>query len=285
LSANIRKRWPDKFAAAISSAGVVFATNDYYEFDLQNAITMGQECASLARTVRARALKLFREDRAYLASLLDLSDNFTEFDLNVSFGDIFVTGAQLSNITALCAPLVDTLRTGADPLIAVAKYAKEIGGFEDTTDVKNETAANESEERCWLWMTCNEVGYWQTSPPERVALRGQATRKQFEDDCKDVFGFENGPDVDKFNREHNVTKGNNVSHVAFITGSQDPWQWACVGEDIEVDDGNWVHTIKGFEVGHHKEFNKPEPDDPEDLTETREKIVRLIEQWTNFTLA
>jgi hypothetical protein len=132
-------------------------------------------------------------------------------------------------------------------------------------------------------MTCNELGYWQTSPRERVALRGQATREQFEHQCTRVFGFTKGPDVDKFNREHRVTRGSNLSHVAFITGSQDPWQWACVGEDTDVDDGNWVHTIKGFEVGHHREFDKPQWDDPEDLKETRAKIVRLIEQWTNFT--
>jgi pimeloyl-ACP methyl ester carboxylesterase len=285
LSANIRKRWPDKFAAAISSAGVVFATNDYYAFDLQDAITMGQECASLARTVRARALRLFRTDRQYIASLLNFSDTLTEFEFNTSFGDTFITGAQLSDITSFCAPLLDTLKTGADPLIAFAQYAASNGGFAEngTAPLKDTSAANSSEERCWFWMTCNEVAYWQTSPRSRLSLRGRANTTQFEDQCQDVFGFPMHPDVDKFNREHNVTRGNNVSHVAFITGSQDPWQWACVGEDTPVDEGNWVHTIKGFEVGHHREFNRPQSDDPEDMRATRAKLVLLLEQWTNWS--
>jgi hypothetical protein len=129
-------------------------------------------------------------------------------------------------------------------------------------------------------MTCNELGYWQTSPG-RVGIRGSTvTTEKFEEQCNETFGVT--PDVDKFNREHNVTKGNNVSHVAFITASQDPWQWACVGEDVEVDDGNWVHTIKGFEVGHHREFNKPDPDDPQDMKDTRAKVVRLLEEWIGW---
>jgi hypothetical protein len=205
-------------------------------------------------------------DREYATSLFGVPTNISEWEFDEMIADTCVTGAQYSDITSFCAPLVDTLITGESPLIAFARLSME----------RRRVPSGYA----WFWMTCNELGYWQTSPG-RIGIRGQeVTTERFEDQCNATFGRK--PDVDKFNREHNVTKGNNVSHVAFITGSQDPWQWACVGEDIEVDEDNWVHTIKGFEVGHHREFDQPQPNDPQDMKDTRAKIVKLIEEWIGW---
>jgi hypothetical protein len=90
------------------------------------------------------------------------------------------------------------------------------------------------------------------------------------------------PNVTDFNAKHNVTRGNNVSHVIFGTDSQDPWAWTCVGEDTPVDDDNWVYVVKGLEVGHHREFNAPTAQDPADLNRTRGHIIQKLETWLEW---
>jgi hypothetical protein len=211
-----------------------------------------------------------------------MPSDITEFDFNLAFGETFTVGPQFSNVAQLCGPLLDTLRTGSDPVIALATYARANAGLQTMSlnYLRNETAANESEDRCWFWVTCNELAYWQTSPG-RIGLRGvNLTTAGFEEKCRAVFNDSMPPpDVDKFNSEHNLTRGNNVSHIAFVTDSQDPWAWTCIGPDIDVDDDNWVYTIKGTEVGHHREFNNPTPDDPEDMKRARENLIMVLDKW------
>jgi hypothetical protein len=40
-----------------------------------------------------------------------------------------------------------------------------------------------------------------------------------------------------------------------------------------------VYTIKGAEVGHHREFNNPTPDDPEDMKRARENLIMVLDKW------
>jgi pimeloyl-ACP methyl ester carboxylesterase len=285
LSANIRRLWPDRFAAGYSSAGVVFATNNYTDFDLQDAIAMGQECAAVARQTRLKLERLYAEDRAYVLKLFNMPDFSNDFDFYLSIGELFTVGPQFSDVNALCAPLLDTLRLGTDPVIALAEYVKRADITFEDLDVpylQNETVTNERASRGWFWMTCNEVGYWQTWPG-RVGLRSKSlTTAGFEDKCQAVFGQEMHPDVEHFNQVYNVTRGNNVSHVIFTTNSQDPWAWTCVGQDTLVDDDNWVHVVAGNEVGHHREFDAPTAKDPADMNRTRSDIIKLLDKWLEW---
>jgi hypothetical protein len=126
------------------------------------------------------------------------------------------------------------------------------------------------------------MGYWQTYPG-RVGLRSKVlTTEGFEEKCEKVFGQEMHPNVTHFNEVYNVTKGNNVTHVIFTTDSQDPWAWTCVGEDTPIDEGNWVHVVTGNEVGHHREFNAPTPQDPADMNRTRTDIIKMLDLWLEW---
>lgn len=287
LSANLRRVYPDRFAAAISSAGVVYAQSDYTDFYLQVAITMGHVCAEMARKTRRLVTNMWKENKEYVMHLFNFPD-MTDFEFQDTLGSIFEEGAQMCHIHKLCNRFEDVLVEGSDPVTMLANHVK---GNDVLMSKLQKKFANFKANRkgnslkpnagvCWQWQTCSELGYWQTYPG-RLGLVGQEmTQKAFEDGCKDSFGIEMHPDVEKFNREHPVGKGSNISHVIFSTGSQDPWTWACVTEDYEaVDPDNWVVTIIGDEVGHHREFNKPEESDPQNLKDTRKKMITLLDKW------
>ena len=282
LSANLRRVFPDRFAAAISSAGVVYATNNYTDFYMQVAITMGQTCAEMARKTRRLVTKMWNEDKEYVMKLFDFPD-MSVAELQDALGTVFEDGAQNCHIHKLCDRFEDALVKGSDPVVMLAEHIK---GNEVLTAklqqrfARKANAGANNAQRSWMWQICSELGYWQTYPGRVGVIGPEATKEAYEAGCKATFGIEMHPDVDKFNREHPVRKGSNISHVIFSTGSQDPWTWACVTEDYEeVDPDNYVVTIIGNEVGHHREFNKPEESDPQNLKDVRKKMVAMLDQW------
>lgn len=288
LSAYIRAKYPKEFKAAISSAGVVYAIRDYQDFDLQDAISMGHECAAVARHTRIQIDKLLKTDKEFVMRLFNCSDKFIDEDnhqFQYFIGELYTLALQYGNLTQLCGPLVDAYRAGNDVVYALSKYAKgffaETQGYPDSYAdyyLKDESNPN-SGTRSWYWMTCNDVAFWQTSPG-RLGLRSPAlTAKYFDDQCEKIFGAGHIPDVDKFNKEHEYFK--NATNVIYTTDSQDPWTWACVTEEQASDfpADTYIHTIFGPEASHHYEFNARQYGDSKDLVRSREEMTRILEKW------
>ena len=286
LSAFTRKLHPNRFFAAISSAGVVFPTENYTDFDSQNVISLGQECASLSRTIRKKLNELLETEGDYIKKLLGITGEISKGDFEDLVTTVINYGAQYSDITSYCSYIVDANRLNKDLVEAFVSYYREYyvpknGGFQSSKNfmirLGDEAADNASDSRCWFWMTCNQLGYW-ISYSGRSGLRSKNMSPDFYDaQCKETFNMDFHRDIPAFNKKYDIL--HNVSHVAFITGSQDPWTWACVTEDMRPDGDNYVHTIIGQEVGHHKEFDAPTETDPPDLKRTRQHIIENIARW------
>jgi hypothetical protein len=291
LSSFAREVYPNVFHAAISSSGVVLATDNYADFDLQIAITMGQECASVARAARLeieRLWELGQED--WILKQFGCEGLTRPTDFLFVLGDIFTISPQYSERGRLCDPLVDTLRTGADPVMALAKFSREyfIPHFCDgdvvatySSDWMKNVALCPSNTgaRSWQWMTCNEVAYWQVSPG-RLSIRPKnLTQEWYADQCEYIFGSEyRWPNVTKFNEDYNGLK-QNATRVFYTTGSQDPWTWTCVTEDSGVPPGCIAHTIMGNEIGHCTDLRPGNWDSPPDLLRTKDWERKVIKQW------
>jgi hypothetical protein len=291
LSSFAREVYPKVFHAAISSSGVVLATDNYTDFDLQIAIAMGQECASVARAARIeieRLWELGQED--WILKQFGCEGLKRKTDFLFVLGDIFTIAPQYSRRAALCDPLVDTLRTGADPVMALAKFSREyfIPNFCDddvvstySSDWMKDVASrpNNTGARSWQWMTCNEVAYWQVSPG-RLSIRPKnLTQEWYADQCEYIFGKNyRWPNVTKFNQDYNGLK-QNATRVFYTTGSQDPWTWTCVTEDSGVPPGCIAHTIMGNEIGHCTDLRSANWDSPPDLLRTKEWERKVIRQW------
>lgn len=290
LSALARQEYPDVFHAALSSSGVVMATDDYKDFDLQIAVSLGHECAAVARQARRALVQLVDEGKyEWVAQQFGLGD-LPEFDFSFVIGEIFTIAPQYGQRAQLCDPLVDTLKTRADPLEALAKFSREYfvpkicGGNVSATYssavMKKQSGMTENvAPRSWLWMCCNELAYWQTSPGRLSIRPHNLTQQYFKDQCTDVFGEEhNTPKVNDVNTKYGGLdqKG---TRTFFSTGSQDPWTWACVTEDSGVKEGQVAHTITGLEVGHCKDLHAETEDDPADVKRTRKYQRALFKKW------
>lgn len=289
LSAFVMKRFPDKFFASISSAGVVFANDNLTDFDRQVSISMGQECAAVARETRIRIDKLIDTEEDYIRHIFNLSSNFTKDDFYFLFADIFTLGLQYGDLSHICGYLVDSNRKGSDSIMALAQYTREIfvpkfGSLEtySTGYLRDTRSTNESSSRCWFWMTCNQLAYWQTYPGRTSIRSPKLTPEHFDRQCAAVFdmNFTNIRNTDEFNKKYDIT--NNITHTMFLTNSQDPWTWSCVTEEVKLaESNNYVHTIIGDEMGHHFEFNKPQDNDSYDMKQTRIRILQYMDLWLN----
>jgi hypothetical protein len=288
LSAVSRNIHPELFNAAISSSGVVYPIRDFTDFDLQDAISMGQECAAIARKTRYEIEELLKTDKDWIKSKFGV--NIEKYDLTDAqfmnfIGEIFTLGLQYDNLSTICGPLTDAYMKGESTVTALARYAttwfKENQATPDeysTNYRKEKNSGPESSSRAWFWMTCNELAWWQTYGT-RTSLRGPSvTVDIFEDQCKDVFGIEMHPNVTKFYETYPdiVQK---TTHVFYSTASQDPWTWACATEDDEINPESIARTYTGNEMGHHRDLSAARDDDSVDLLRVRQEIINNVEQW------
>lgn len=293
LSAVARQEYPEVFHAALSSSGVVLANDNYRDFDLQIAVSLGHECAAVARQARMKLEALMESgdenDWKWIQQQFHTGD-LPKDDFYFVIGELFTLAPQYGARERLCGPLVDTLRTRADPLMALANFSREYfvphfcGG--DMVPTYSRKAMKEMEgkkantgSRSWMWMTCNELAYWQVSPG-RLSIRPKAlTPDYFKKQCEDIFGAGYGdPKVEEFNNKYGGLdqKG---TRVFFSTGSQDPWTWTCVTEDSGVKEGQAAHTIAGLEIGHCRDLYAPQATDPADLVRVRAYERALFNKW------
>ena len=295
MSALSRRMHPECFHAAISSSGVVLANDNYTDFDLQDAVSMGQECAAAAREARIRLMRITErseEDYQYITQLFNM-EGLNHSDFYFVVGEMFTLALQYNAVAQVCSPLVDAVRTNSDLVEALAKFAREYfiprfcgsrEGLLETYDRKHmldqQSKNTGTGSRSWLWMTCNELAYWQVSPG-RVGLRPeQLNQDYFREQCRFVFPErEVFPDVAAFNQKYGGLDQTTVTRVYYTTGSQDPWTWTCITEKEQAGPNCFVHTITGPEMGHCSDLHAPSADEPIDLTRTRDHMRQAVLKW------
>ncbi|OHS93589.1 Clan SC, family S28, unassigned serine peptidase [Tritrichomonas foetus] len=297
MSALARRHYPESFHAAISSSGVVLATDNFTDFDIQDSISMGQECAAAAREARLRLMRITEsseEQYQYIAKYFGM-EGLNHQDFYFVVGELFTLSLQYNAVEQICSPLVDAVRANRDPVAALAKFSREYfiprfcgdrEGLLETYDRDRMRAQGQrvtgTGPRAWLWMTCNELAYWQVSPG-RLGLRPeQLNQDYFRAQCDYVFGEEEGhiyPDVEAFNELHGGLNQTEVSRVFYTTGSQDPWTWACITTEEQAGPNCAVKTITGTEMGHCSDLHVPKADEPVDLTRTREYMRQMVLKW------
>jgi pimeloyl-ACP methyl ester carboxylesterase len=287
LAAYARAKHPELFHAAISSSGVVYATNNYKEFDEQIAISLGQSCAAAARKVRQQADELLETNPEFLLNLFGMKD-LEKKNFPLVLGEIFSLGPQYGDRKRLCAALEESTLTGSSPLVRLAKYTKEIFGPSYAGDdiigtysdkEMHNTTKDMNGARAWMWMTCNELAYWQVAPG-RLSLRSPKVNQQFfQDQCKAIFDQDMPiPDTQAFNDKW-IPLLKKTSRIYYLTSSQDPWTPTCFTDDDTVGPDCYVHTIIGEEAGHCSDLSSPKPTDQADLIRTRAHVKYVIQKW------
>merc|ERR1719435_109697 len=133
--------------------------------------------------------------------------------------------------------------------------------------------------RPWIWQTCTEFGWYQTTNQESGIYGSSLDLGFFEQWCQDAFGPEFTHEV----LEKNVYGANieyggdhpDVDNVVFVHGTIDPWHAMGVLEDISSE----APAIYINGTSHCNDMYGDRSTDSEALTEARLRIGELVAQW------
>ncbi|XP_075228469.1 putative serine protease K12H4.7 [Lycorma delicatula] len=133
--------------------------------------------------------------------------------------------------------------------------------------------------RLWIYQTCTEFGFYQTSEKKASLFGPTVSLKFFEDTCTDVFGSEFNPqqlmgDIFRTNVMYGAL-GIEVSRVVFVHGSIDPWHALGVIES----NNNEAPAIYINGTAHCANMYPPSDHDSPELKDARVKISEFIGKW------
>ena len=293
LSAFSRKLYPNLFHAAISSSGVVMAYDDFPQYDMGVAIAMGPKCAEAARQTRVRIEREIEDGRLEEIERAFDMVGLTKLEFLEALSDLYSNGVQYGETHLICDPLLNAIDSGKDPLEALAYYTrsefkyKDCGGnCTEAYSIKwlRETEGKGHGTRAWMWMVCNELGWWQTGAHFRTSVRSPQVNAAYENStCHAIFDTDtfkiNDLDVSIFNEKYHGYN-QTTSRIFYATGAQDPWTWACITEDnLPKNTTSIAHTLVGPNLAHCADQRDYNDNPPPDIVRTREWQRKLVAMW------
>merc|ERR1719317_983651 len=133
--------------------------------------------------------------------------------------------------------------------------------------------------RQWIWQTCTEFGWYQTTNQESGVYGHTLPLEFFEQWCQDAFGAQFTHEMmEKSVAGSNIEYGGyepSVNNVVFVHGSIDPWHAMGVLEDLH--EGAPSIYITG--TSHCADMYADSSSDPEELTAARIRIGELVHGW------
>merc|ERR1719427_1585816 len=133
--------------------------------------------------------------------------------------------------------------------------------------------------RQWIWQTCTEFGWYQTTNQPSGIYGSSLDLEFFERWCQDGFGdmFTHGT-LEALMEATNIEYGGftpDVKNVVFVHGTIDPWHAMGVLEDISEDATSIVITG----TSHCNDMYPDKSGDSEELLAARVKIGELVAKW------
>ncbi|KAI1723581.1 serine carboxypeptidase s28 domain-containing protein [Ditylenchus destructor] len=143
-----------------------------------------------------------------------------------------------------------------------------------------------SEERAWIWQTCNELGYFQSSNMGYNLFESSLPVNFYIDMCRDMFGdvFANRTIIDAkiqyTNDYYGGSDNYNGTNVVFVNGSEDPWH-ALGAYEFNPDVNKNVTSILIDGTSHCEDMYRGEFYDRPVLKAARKQIRKQIMAWLN----
>ncbi|KAI6218566.1 Peptidase S28 family-containing protein [Aphelenchoides besseyi] len=156
-------------------------------------------------------------------------------------------------------------------------------GYEDAIDqLKNDSWNKDgtlSDTRSWIWQTCNEFGYFQTTGYDGI-FGTTLPVNYYIIQCSDIFGEKFTRDyvqkkiqdtVDYYGRARDY----NGTNVVIPNGSLDPWH--ALGVYTSKDSSAISILING--TSHCADMLPPKENDPQSLKDARKLIFEKLQEW------
>ncbi|XP_049827751.1 putative serine protease K12H4.7 [Schistocerca gregaria] len=303
LAAWARLRYPDIIDGAVASSGPVLAQAnflEYLEVVTESMQTFDSECVSAVAEATQEFEQLLQSDGGVsaiselfgLCSPLDVSQEYDVAGLTSFAVNLFSGAAQYNSVSRIGSSTVEQyceeLRSasGNSALERLTNFL----GFDDASscvdpDYEASIEYYQSTEwsaditRQWLWQTCTEFGYYQTTDSANQPFGNRMTLSYFTDMCALLYGSEYTAE----RVEEGVTNANllyggrnpDVTNVAFVNGGLDPWHALGVLEDINESSPAIIIEYQS----HCSDLYSPSLLDIPQLTAARERIAELVAQW------
>ena len=307
LSAWLKLSYPEVVRGAIASSAPVRAVVDFAQYLRTVEDALGPECSAVVRdsTALIEAAMSTPAQRAYLQrafnqcpGLMDEDKDKSMFFNNV-LGPItalvqYNTNYRALNISTACALLTSTAQA-SNGLVALAAFNALYNTADNasypfaTGDACQNTSYSayirqhmqeNSADRQWYWMTCNEVGFFQTAEGETSAFSTRYLPLSFySDQCADIF-------YSTFDLQYNVDATNTryrsfdlrTNATAFTNGLIDPWHTRGIltaADAAGVD--NRVDVIGP--TSHCQDLAYPRDTDLPQLQAARFRNLQSISGW------
>ncbi|CAK1588672.1 unnamed protein product [Parnassius mnemosyne] len=312
LAAWLRMKYPHLVFAAVSSSGPLLAKVNFMEYFevVVNALrekTGGEECVNQLRLGHKQIEDMMKTEPDAIEKEFRVCKPFvraTKNDLRNFFNSIADDFADLvqynednrissdtkyRNITinTVCKMLTEPgespayKRLAAFNSIMLDKANQTCMDYSYNNminDLRNITWGSEGA-RQWMYQTCTEFGFYQTSSGEVEVFGDHFSLDFFIQQCQDVFGTKfNENFVDSMADWTNSYYGGlgiSVSRVVFVHGSVDPWH--ALGLTTTEDNDAPAIFIHG--TAHCANMYPASENDPAELTEARLEIQQYIGTW------
>jgi len=308
MAAWLRYRYPHLVAGSISSSGPLLAKVDYHEyFEVVMAamdFTGMTECnpAISSALTDIQELSTTEEGWATLTELFTLCNAFdgtVAMDVPMFFEAIVDNLAAVVQYNGRYEVTIDTVcnlmtdEASGTPLERFSQlntvilnmfgsecldhqYSSYLEMLKDTSYGPGGVGM-----RQWIYQTCTEFGWYQTSNQEGHPYGNGFPIEFMEQWCTDAYGPDFGHNMlERVVAATNTQYGGknpNVDKVVFVHGSIDPWHAMGVLEDISAA----APAIYINGTSHCADMYPDQQGDPPGLTQARIRIGEFVAQWIN----
>ncbi|XP_040566173.1 putative serine protease F56F10.1 [Lepeophtheirus salmonis] len=314
LASWIRYKYPHLIHGAVSTSGPVLAKSDFYEYLivvdqvfkvtdpkcgpavqegmfeierlLQHQVGM-RELSKMFKTCNTLNANKAKDVSTFIESVIGNFEDIVQYNKdNRAF-----EGADNSDITidTLCKIMVD--ESIGQPIERLASVNDLILRRVEKTECLDASYTNSinslgyhnwtgESSRQWIYQTCTEFGWYQSSNQTDHPYSNYFPAKFFEDQCIDIFGthfnkklLENG--IRRTNLIYGGKNPTGITNIVYVHGSFDPWH--AMGITKDLSEKATAIFITG--TAHCANMYPESSQDPYQLKEARKEILKKIKSW------
>ncbi|CAG2101391.1 unnamed protein product [Medioppia subpectinata] len=296
LAAWFREKYPNIAIGAIASSAPVNLVVNFKNYLGVIIEVLGKECSDNIRKAYMEMENLLKtpEGVIKLRKILNLCDNFDGKTVNDNrwlaeemMWDIAVAVQSNSNISGV----INTMNnpSGGTPLERYAKlqtwtyindsFTCNYVNYTQIAILKNTTINPHKIGRQWMYQTCTEFGYFQTSDALDYAFGHYFPVEYYAQQCADIFGPQFTLQsiqkaVDRTNAYYGGLKPN-VTNVVFPNGSLDPWHSLGILKDLN----NSTKAVMIENYSHVQDMWASSPSDTQSLKNAHKLIEQQIGEY------
>ena len=234
LAARARYKYPHLINGALSSSGVVYAIEDFYQFDehVKKVVRKNSpECEQQIRNVIKEVEEQW-ETNPWKFKKAHKAPYFEKSDFEFYFSDIFVETVQYGRGTYLCR-YMDEIKDEPNKQERLAELALNnraapyIYAYQTIQNIRYNPYQSF---RQWTYQFCNSLAYFNSVGPQKDPLRFKDMDLQYwKSYCTKCFNSSIYPDTIHTNSLYGDLRIEKVaSRIIFTNAGDDPWQWAGV---------------------------------------------------------